>query len=238
MFYYLLNHSSLLNKQNEKAKKLSIILFGSLIYLSIHAFLSFNKNNIIQKIKPYFWLMFLLDIFMSYYSFIYKSKDDDDVDNDESLDNKQNHNFIEEIFSIKNKITDIISSNKMNNMEQNNENNSTKNNNEETTELQKEKDSLILQLKEDLKKSKNHSIINTNNDNKNENETILNNKMSTPIKNLKKNIQIIKNTPNIELLNIKEENPIIKENIELNDSASESGSEMDFDISDFKNSLD
>ena len=97
MFYYLLNHSSLLNKQNEKAKNLSIILFGSLVYLAIHAFLSFNKNTSIQKIKPYFWFMFLLDTIMSYYSFIYKSKQY------KNNDNELQHNKKEQITCVKRK---------------------------------------------------------------------------------------------------------------------------------------
>lgn len=257
MFYYLLNHSSLLNKQNEKAKNLSIILFGSLIYLSIHAFLSFNKNTSIQKIKPYFWFMFLLDIVMSYYSFIHKSKDDNDNDN-ETLDNKKEHSFMEEIFSIKNKITEMISSNKNESYQQEN-NNNNKTNNKEKTDLQKEKDALILQLKEELNNSNNN---NNNNNNTKENIQISENKeqsiikeepikspkkLSTPIKNLKKN------KPNIqqqhqqsqdngikETVNNEDEKIINtnKEELDFNDSASESGSEMDFDISEFQNSLD
>jgi len=283
MFYYLLNHSSLLNKQNEKAKNLSIILFGSLIYLSIHAFLSFNKNTTIQKVKPYFWFMFLLDIIMSYYSFIYKSKQDKNNDN-KSLDNKKDHSFMEEIFSIKNKITEMISSNKNELQNQENKNNSTdnnnnNNNNEDTsskqkTDLQKEKDALILQLKEELTNSKNH-----NKSHKNHNKThnskedlqlienieqptlIQNNKeimkedtitstkkMSTPIKNLiKKKTNIQQKHINHpldnsikEAINQQEEeiNNTNKKEPDFNDSASESGSEMDFDISEFQNTLD
>lgn len=259
MFYYLLNHSSLLNKQNEKAKNLSIILFGSLIYLSIHAFLSFNKNTSIQKIKPYFWFMFLLDIVMSYYSFIHKSKDDNDNDN-ESTDNKKDHSFMEEIFSIKNKITEMISSNKNESYQQeNNNNNNDKTNNKEKTDLQKEKDALILQLKEELNNSNNNNNNNNNTKEKiqiseNKEQSIIkeepiksSKKLSTPIKNLKKN------KPNIqqqqtkkqdnskkEIINQEEEkiNNINKKEFDFNDSASESGSEMDFDISEFQNSLD
>jgi hypothetical protein len=250
MFYYLLNHSSLLNKQNEKAKNLSIILFGSLIYLSIHAFLSFNKNTTIQKVKPYFWFMFLLDIVMSYYSFIHNSKDDN---NDESLDNNKEHNFMEEIFSIKNKISNMISSNKTESYQQENENKNNKNNNNnnEKSDLQKEKDDLILKLKEELNNSKNNNSEHTqtieNKEDINKEKTITSSKkLSTSIKNLKKNkLKIqqkqelsnndIENQVNNEEDNIKTTN---KEEITFNDSASESGSEMDFDISEFQNSLD
>jgi len=288
MFYYLLNHSSLLNKQNEKAKNLSIILFGSLIYLSIHAFLSFNKNTTIQKVKPYFWFMFLLDIIMSYYSFIYKSKQDKNNDN-KSLDNKKDHNFMEEIFSIKNKITEMISSNKNNNNNNTNNNNNNNNdnnnndnnnndndNNEDTsskqkTDLQKEKDALILQLKEELTNSKNHNKSHNSNNNSKEDLQLIENieqptliqnnkeimkedtisstkKMSTPIKNLiKKKTNIQQKHINHpldnsikEAINQQEEeiNNTNKKEPDFNDSASESGSEMDFDISEFQNTLD
>ena len=272
MFYYLLNHSSLLNKQNEKAKNLSIILFGSLIYLSIHAFLSFNKNTTIQKVKPYFWFMILLDIIMSYYSFIYKSKQDKN-NNNESLDNKKEHSFMEEIFSIKNKITEMISSNKNELQNQENKNNNNDNNNnentssEQKTDLQKEKDTLILQLKEELTNSKNHNsnnnskedlqlienieqptIIQNNEEIMKEDTIISTKKMSTPIKNLikkKNNIQQIHKKSKLdnsikEAINQQEEeiNNTNKKELYFNDSASESGSEMDFDISEFQNTLD
>ena len=252
MFYYLLNHSSLLNKQNEKAKNLSIILFGSLIYLSIHAFLSFNKNTTIQKVKPYFWFMFLLDIIMSYYSVIHNSKENKNDDED-SLDNKKEHSFMEEIFSIKNKISTMISSNKNESYQQENENKNNKNNknNNEKSDLQKEKDDLILKLKEELNNSKNNNSEHTqtieNKEDTNKEETITSSKkLSTSIKNLKKNkLKIqqkqeqrnndIEDQVNNEEDNIKTTN---KEEITFNDSASESGSEMDFDISEFQNSLD
>ena len=281
MFYYLLNHSSLLNKQNEKAKNLSIILFGSLIYLSIHAFLSFNKNTTIQKVKPYFWFMFLLDIIMSYYSFIYKSKQDKN-NNNESLDNNKDHSFMEEIFSIKNKITEMISSNKNNNNNNTNNNNNNNNDNDnnnndnnnndntsskEKTDLQKEKDTLILQLKEELTNSKNNNkthnskedlqlienieqptIIQNNEEIMKEDTITSTKKMSTPIKNLikkKNNIQQIHKKSKLdnsikEAINQQEEeiNNTNKKELYFNDSASESGSEMDFDISEFQNTLD
>ena len=279
MFYYLLNHSSLLNKQNEKAKNLSIILFGSLVYLAIHAFLSFNKNTSIQKIKQYFWFMFLLDIVMSYYSFIHKSKDDNDNDNDnESTDNKKEHSFMEEIFSIKNKITEMISSNKnkshqqeSNNNDVNNNNVNIKTNNKEKSDLQKEKDALIIQLKEELTNSKNNNKNHNSNNNSKEDLQLIENieqptliqnneeimkedtitstkKMSTPIKNLIKkkiNTQQIHKKSQLdnsieEAINQKEEeiNNTNKKELDFSDSASESGSEMDFDISEFQNTLD
>jgi len=267
MFYYLLNHSSLLNKQNEKTKNLSIILFGSLVYLAIHAFLSFNKNTSIQKVKPYFWFMFLLDIVMSYYSFIYKSKDDND---NESQDNKKEHNFMEEIFSIKNKISNMISSNKNESYQQENNNDKNRKEKKEKTDLQKEKDELILQLKNELSNTNTNTNTTTNttttttnnNTNNNNKENIQisditedlikdkpiksSKKLSTPIKNLKKNkpkIQQQRSQVNDikEKVSKEEEDKIENTNKEenyFNDSASESGSEMDFDISEFQNSLD
>ena len=251
MFYYLLNHSSLLNKQNEKAKNLSIILFGSLVYLAIHAFLSFNKNTSIQKIKQYFWFMFLLDIVMSYYSFIHKSKDDNDNDNDndnESTDNKKEHSFMEEIFSIKNKITEMISSNKNKSHQQDNSNNNNvniKTNNKEKTDLQKEKDALILQLKEELTNSKNNNSENIKENIIKEESIKSTKKLSTPIKILKikkSNIQQQQEQDNSKKEIINQEDKKInntnKKEIDFNDSASESGSEMDFDISEFQNTLD
>ena len=83
MFYYLLTHSTLLKKQNEKARLLSILLCGSIIYIVIHAYLSFNKSNIATTIKQYFWIFFILDMVMSYHS-IKSIEDNDDLNKNKS----------------------------------------------------------------------------------------------------------------------------------------------------------
>ena len=58
MFYYLLHNSSFIKKGELKERLISTLIYGSVIYIIIHALLSFtNKKELIT----YFWFLFILD---------------------------------------------------------------------------------------------------------------------------------------------------------------------------------
>lgn len=58
MFYYLLHNSSFIKTGELKERLISTLIYGSVIYIIIHALLSFtNKKNLIT----YFWFLFMLD---------------------------------------------------------------------------------------------------------------------------------------------------------------------------------
>ena len=58
MFYYLLYNSSFLKKKNNKERGLYTLIYGSIVYIIMHAILSFSfKSDIVR----YFWFIFLID---------------------------------------------------------------------------------------------------------------------------------------------------------------------------------
>ena len=58
MFYYLLYNSSFLKKKNSKERGLYTLIYGSIVYIIMHAILSFSfKSDIVR----YFWFIFLID---------------------------------------------------------------------------------------------------------------------------------------------------------------------------------
>ena len=72
MFYYLIYNSSFSNYQMDLNKKyITTILYGSILYILLHAYLSISSSMFIQQLKPYFWLILCLDIASIFY--IYSS---------------------------------------------------------------------------------------------------------------------------------------------------------------------
>ena len=95
MIYYLLYNSSLFEDQEEDGKKMSILMYGSISYVVIHAFINFTQNDILLKLKPYFWLIWILDIIITVYNIFLKKK-------------KIN---VTEIFDLKNDIQNLLTLN-------------------------------------------------------------------------------------------------------------------------------
>jgi hypothetical protein len=59
MFYYLLDKSTFLKKQETNKKNTSILIYGTIIYIVFHFILSNLKNKNLIK---YFWVIFIMDI--------------------------------------------------------------------------------------------------------------------------------------------------------------------------------
>jgi hypothetical protein len=64
MFFYLLQHSTLIEKELDKNTKVTkIFLYGGISYIILHATLFIGgKDALLYSLKSYFWLFFMLDI--------------------------------------------------------------------------------------------------------------------------------------------------------------------------------
>ena len=64
MFFYLLQHSTLIEKELDKNTKITkIFLYGGISYIVLHATLFIGGTDaLLYSLKKYFWLFFILDI--------------------------------------------------------------------------------------------------------------------------------------------------------------------------------
>ena len=62
MFFYLIYHSSLTNYKDSNKKIYYTLLYGSILYMIIHGFMSFSPWTILQKLINYFWVILSIDI--------------------------------------------------------------------------------------------------------------------------------------------------------------------------------
>ena len=66
MFFYLIQNSTLIEKELDKNTKITkIFLYGGISYIILHATLFIGgKDALLNSLKGYFWLFFILDILM------------------------------------------------------------------------------------------------------------------------------------------------------------------------------
>lgn len=83
MFYYLIYNSTIIKKDNSKNKNVTTLIYGTIIYIVIHAFIYMNKT-IKDNLLRYFWLILSVDIV----SMFLTSEITSDI---------QKHNFLENI---------------------------------------------------------------------------------------------------------------------------------------------
>lgn len=225
MFYYLLFNSSFIKSKDIKEKLISTIIYGSFIYLIIHAIISFSfqKYNILK----YFWGFFLIDIFtlisknnISIMNYIY---DDDDnkikyINDDTNIENLNKEKNIKSIIKKTNKLSDDIKneivkkkkSNKKKNKEQDKKNISF--DKEETLEFDKNEPVKNLKI----------NVIENETEETNDIE-----KLNLTLDNLEK----LNNTNEIEIPSFKNNNlgsSIIKE-LKKDDDASDATSFIDLE---------
>ena len=163
MLYYLINNSSIFEKYNVKAKEIAIILCGSIIYIVLHAILSFSKNENFSKLKVYYWFIFILDIIVSYLTL--KNNNDD----------KNKNSLVKEMFDIKENLQNVFSLSSKNSIEEKKTDEQYK---EEKTN-EKETEQNITVTKEDETKIKNK-------EDEPKIQDIKDKKLSTPIDKIKK----------------------------------------------------
>lgn len=61
MFFYLIYNSSFIKKDNEKNKNVNTLIYGSIVYIVLHALIYANKN-LRESILRYFWIILSVDI--------------------------------------------------------------------------------------------------------------------------------------------------------------------------------
>ena len=68
MFFYLIHHSTLIEKElDEYMKIIKILLYGGISYIILHATLFIGGSEaLLFSLKNYFWLFFFLDIVTIY----------------------------------------------------------------------------------------------------------------------------------------------------------------------------
>jgi hypothetical protein len=66
MFFYLIQNSTLIEKELDKNTKITkIFLYGGISYIILHATLFIGgRDALLYSLKGYFWLFFILDIVM------------------------------------------------------------------------------------------------------------------------------------------------------------------------------
>ena len=61
MFFYLLYNSSFLKKDQDKNKNVNTLIYGSIVYILLHALIFANKN-LKENVLKYFWIILSVDI--------------------------------------------------------------------------------------------------------------------------------------------------------------------------------
>ena len=64
MFFYLIQNSTLIEKElDEKSKIIKVFLYGGIAYIVLHATLFIGgEDALLYNLKNYFWLFFILDV--------------------------------------------------------------------------------------------------------------------------------------------------------------------------------
>ena len=71
MLFYLLHNSTLIKKQNGLDKHISTMIYGSLIYILLHALLYASMDNkFFVSLRKYFWIIFVLDCISVSFTYI------------------------------------------------------------------------------------------------------------------------------------------------------------------------
>lgn len=61
MFFYLIYNSSFIKKDSEKNKNVNTLIYGSIVYIVLHALIHANKN-LRESILRYFWILLSVDV--------------------------------------------------------------------------------------------------------------------------------------------------------------------------------
>ena len=75
MFFYLICNASIGNYQESKKKYLTTFIYGTIIYILLHAFLHTSSSQIAIYLKSYFWVIVGLDCAAMYYLYTYLNEE-------------------------------------------------------------------------------------------------------------------------------------------------------------------
>ena len=75
MFFYLLSNSTLIKEEDENAKNIKTLVYGAIAYIVLHATLFIGGDDcLFNGLKPYFWMLLLLDLAALYLVYLQKNK--------------------------------------------------------------------------------------------------------------------------------------------------------------------
>lgn len=75
MFFYLLSNSTLIKEEDENTKNIKILVYGAIAYIVLHATLFIGGEDcLFSGLKPYFWMLLLLDLAVLYLVYLQKNK--------------------------------------------------------------------------------------------------------------------------------------------------------------------
>jgi hypothetical protein len=77
MFFYLICNASIGNYQESRKKYLTTFIYGTIIYILLHAFLHTSNSHIALYLKSYFWIILGLDCAAMYYLYVYINESDE-----------------------------------------------------------------------------------------------------------------------------------------------------------------
>ena len=213
MFFYLIYNSSVGKHYELEKRYLTTLLYGSILYILTHAYLNSSSLVFISKMKNYFWLIFTLDCMsMAYiYTFV----------NNEQTGSNLVENIMNQIENIKkngirNGLTDLTSYSRLKDKDKDDNENNENNNDDNGI------NDVILNEK------KEHNI------------EELNNSEDSSEDSSEYNLANIKSTPLSMLLNRNKKEKIERiEKIDggLSDDGSDVGSDVEFDLDSFEQSL-
>ena len=61
MFFYLFYNSTLIKSNSEGQKNINTLIYGSIIYIVLHAVLFSKNDDQFKNLRTYYWLLFSLD---------------------------------------------------------------------------------------------------------------------------------------------------------------------------------
>ena len=80
MFFYLLSNSTLIKEEDENTKNIKILVYGAIAYIVLHATLFIGGEDcLFSGLKPYFWMLLLLDIAVLYLVYLQTNRGSNDT---------------------------------------------------------------------------------------------------------------------------------------------------------------
>ena len=108
MFFYLFYNSKIINANNDQQKNISTLIYGSIIYIILHAILFFKNNNeFLKNFQKYFWILFTLDCISVLFTHISKNNTMFSENINFSKPSSSKNKTISEIKNLKNDISNL-----------------------------------------------------------------------------------------------------------------------------------
>ena len=226
MFFYLFLKSTILKNFETNPKFLSILLVGSVCYLVIHAFLSFTNPELFSRLKIYYCVVLILDSVMTYYQYndSASSLSNTNNTNNSNIDSS-NKNFMEQIFELKDTMEGLVTQRDTTSSQESPSQNPDKN---------------PKSVKDDSNISEHKAIQKTQDTSQDTSPEIKDNSVrKEPINELdnSSSLKVQGGGQSTKISDIIKKREIQPEKPVIEDSQSEMGSEIDFDITEFENTL-